>query len=361
MLERQSRFVIFELFLICLLLPSVYAAAATVTFSYVGTDSAGATVSGTFGYDTDAPDINGNTFSGTYLTGFLNGTIAGGAADGLSFDLNLSGAQTEGHLKILISANDFFSTLWITEIAEGGVGEWMRLELESTSAVFGDTSLPTELDIADWSRKNLDIRSLAPNANLFELTEINNIPAVTGQFGDVPPDYWAFSFIETFATNGITSGCGGGDYCPEDPVTRAQMAVFLERGMRGSGYKPPPATGNTFLDVGVNDFAAAWIEQFFLDGITGGCGGNNYCPNNPVTRAQMAVFLLRAKHGAGYSPPPAIGVFADAPLGSFAVAWIEQLAAEGITGGCGGGNYCPNDPVTRAQMAVFLVRTFDLE
>ena len=130
--------------------------------------------------------------------------------------------------------------------------------------------------------------------------------------------------------------------------------------MRGSNFTPPAAAGNVFLDVAANDFAAAWIEQLFNDGITSGCGGNNYCPTEVVTRAQMAVFLLRAKNGAGYSPPPASGIFEDVPLGSFAVAWIEQLAAEGITGGCGNGNFCPEAAVTRAQMAVFLVRAFGL-
>lgn len=179
-------------------------------------------------------------------------------------------------------------------------------------------------------------------------------------FSDVPVGAFAFSFIERLALSGITSGCGNGQYCPDASVTRAQMAVFLERGMRGSGFSPPAATGTVFLDVGAGDFAASFIEQLFQDGITSGCGNSNYCPNDQVTRAQMAVFLLRAKNGAGFSPPPATGVFADAPLGSFAVAWIEQLAADGITSGCGGGNYCPNDPVTRAQMAVFLVRTFGL-
>jgi hypothetical protein len=53
-------------------------------------------------------------------------------------------------------------------------------------------------------------------------------------------------------------------------------------------------------------------------------------------------------------------MFADVPLGHWAGSWIEQLAREGITGGCGGGNYCPDSPVTRAQMAVFLTRTFGL-
>ncbi len=184
--------------------------------------------------------------------------------------------------------------------------------------------------------------------------------AAAQTFDDVPTDYWAYSFIESLAASQITGGCGGSSYCPENLVTRAQMAVFLERGMRGSDFIPPAASGQIFLDVGVNDFAAAFIEQLFLDGITGGCGGGNYCPHDPVTRAQMAVFLLRARYGAGFVPPPATGLFADVSPGSFAADWIEQLAADGITGGCGGGNYCPDDPVTRAQMAVFLVRNFGL-
>jgi len=131
--------------------------------------------------------------------------------------------------------------------------------------------------------------------------------------------------------------------------------------MNGRGFSPPAASGSVFLDVGAQDFAASFIEQFFLDGITAGCGNNNYCPEADVTRDQMAVFLLRAKYGSGFSPPSATGIFGDVPPGHWAAGWIEQLAAEGITAGCGGGNYCPEDTVTRAQMAVFLVRTFNLQ
>ncbi len=210
---------------------------------------------------------------------------------------------------------------------------------------------------------------LTPDGVATQLGSMNHIskgiafvPPFTpsGLFNDVPTNYWAFSSIETLRISGITAGCGGGNYCPEDSVTRAQMAVFLERGTRGSGFSPSAVTGNTFLDVGASDFATAFIEQFLLDGITSGCGGHNYCPNDAVTRAQMAVFLLRAEHGAGYTPPAPTGVFGDVDLAYWAVGWIDQLAAEGITSGCGGGNYCPDDPVTRAQMAVFLVRTFGL-
>ena len=187
-------------------------------------------------------------------------------------------------------------------------------------------------------------------------------PAAAQQptFGDVPLNYWAFDFIEILAGTGITSGCGNDNYCPEGLVTRAQMAVFLERGMNGAEFVPPAATGEVFDDVGANDFAAGFIEQFSADGITSGCGGGNYCPNDPVTRAQMAVFLLRAEHGSSYTPPAPSGQFGDVSTQHWAAAWVEQLAAEGITSGCGGGDFCPDDSVTRAQMAVFIVRTFDL-
>ena len=177
---------------------------------------------------------------------------------------------------------------------------------------------------------------------------------------DVPIDHWAFSFIETLAASGITTGCGPNIYCPEASVTRAQMAVFLERGMRGSNYNPGPGVGNVFLDVPAGYWAGGWIELLSSDGITTGCGINIYCPEAAVTREQMAVFLLRAKYGQGYAPPTPTGVFNDVVLSHWAAPWIEQLAAEGITTGCGNNNYCPKDSVTRAQMAVFLVRTFGL-
>ena len=184
---------------------------------------------------------------------------------------------------------------------------------------------------------------------------------LTQMFDDVPRFHIFYREIGAIAFAGITSGCGGNDYCPDDVVTRAQMSVFLEKGMHGSDFVPPPASGTAFDDVGIDYWAAAWIEQFVADGITSGCGGNNYCPEDSVTRAQMSVFLLRAKYGADYTPPPASGtVFADVPLDHWAASWIETLANEGITSGCGEGNFCPDAPASRGQMAVFIQRTFNL-
>ena len=75
----------------------------------------------------------------------------------------------------------------------------------------------------------------------------------------------------------------------------------------------------------------------------------------------MAVFLLKAHLGSSYAPPPATGlIFSDVPATAFAAGWIEELAALGITSGCGSGKYCPDSPVSRAEMAAFLVLTFHL-
>jgi hypothetical protein len=187
----------------------------------------------------------------------------------------------------------------------------------------------------------------------------------SASFGDIDHSHWAWSYIERLFDAGITGGCSTNPlrYCPDTPVTRAEMAVFLERGIRGPGYTPPPAGSDTgFADVPPDHWAAAWIKQLAVDGITGGCGAGMYCPDAPVTRAEMAVFLLRARYAASYEPPPAgSGTgFDDVPASYWAAAWIKQLVIEGITSGCGSGSYCPGTSVTRAQMAVFLVRTFAL-
>ena len=181
-------------------------------------------------------------------------------------------------------------------------------------------------------------------------------------FEDVPFDHWANTFVERLYLSKVTGGCYNAplSYCPEASVTRGQMAIFLLRGMYGISYSPPAASGTIFDDISSTYWAAAWIEQLQVEGITGGCGNGNYCPNAPVTREQMAIFLLRAEHGNTYTPPAATGVFADVPADYWAASWIEQLAAEGITGGCGGDNYCPRTVVNRAQMSVFLVAAFNL-
>jgi len=133
--------------------------------------------------------------------------------------------------------------------------------------------------------------------------------------------------------------------------------------MRGPAFIPPFCT-HAFPDVPCSNPFASWIEQLAADGITTGCGGGNYCPDDPVLRQQMAVFLMKARHGSAFDPPDCAGIFQDVPCtpGTGFSDWIEQLVAEAITGGCSVSPalYCPGSAVTRGQMAVFLEKTFDL-
>jgi len=188
-------------------------------------------------------------------------------------------------------------------------------------------------------------------------------PDPNSTFVDVPLDHPLHAYIENLYHAGITSGCSTKPlmFCPESNVTRAQMAVFLLRSKYGNNYTPPAATG-IFADVPMTYWAVNWIEQLFHEGTTNGCAVSplEYCPENNVTRSEMAIFLMRSKYGSGYASTPATAIFMDVPTTYWAAGWINQLAAEGITTGCGSGDYCPENPVTRAQMAAFLVRGFNL-
>ena len=188
-------------------------------------------------------------------------------------------------------------------------------------------------------------------------------------FSDVPPTHTYWRFVEAIFEAGITAGCTTGSppsFCVDQNASRAEMAIFLLKGRHGESYVPPPATGTVFADVPASHPQAAWIEQLFNEGLTAGCATNprRYCPTSNVRRDEMAVFLLRAKHGPAFNPPAATGtVFADVPASYWAAPWIERLFSEGITAGCATGPtryYCPDVLVARGPMAAFLSRTFAL-
>jgi len=183
-------------------------------------------------------------------------------------------------------------------------------------------------------------------------------------FLDIPPANPFHDFVVKVARNGVTAGCGSGNYCGQNPVTRAQMAVFLLKSKYGATHIPPMCSGSVFGDVPCTGGPFDnWIEELAGLGITGGCGSGNYCPTNPVTRAQMAVFLLKTLNDSTYLPPAATGtIFADVPLSHPVGAWIEDLYARAIVTGClvNPLRYCPSNATNRQQMAVFLQKTFNL-
>lgn len=157
-----------------------------------------------------------------------------------------------------------------------------------------------------------------------------------------------YADILWLAQQQITAGCTPTTFCPRSVVSRAQMASFLVRAM-----DLPPSGTDHFVDDGGSSHEAD-IDALAASGITTGCNPGLFCPDAPVSRQQMATFLVRA-----LDLPPSATDYFDDDDGSFHEDDINALAASGITGGCGPEAFCPYGGVTREQMAAFLHRALD--
>ena len=289
---------------------------------------------------------------GSMITRISNSDIQGSGGSGAGWDTTL-GSDMGGNIDQDPLFNNPGSGDLALKIGSPAVdaGDELRIPADSIDMdEDGDVSERIEYDLAFEIRVKYDDVDMGA----YELQRKHT-------FDDVPDTHFYYQWVEALYKAGITGGCSTNPpmYCPDKTVTRAEMAVFLERGIHGSGFIPPD-TSPSFGDT-AGHWAEDWIEALYSDGITGGCSVNPllYCPDKGTIRAEMAVFLVRSY--AGYDPPSATGViFNDVPKDYWAAPWIEKLAADAVTGGCGGGSYCPEDPVTRAQMAVFLVRAFGL-
>lgn len=144
---------------------------------------------------------------------------------------------------------------------------------------------------------------------------------------------------------GISNGCGGGSFCPTPNVRRDEMASFLVR-----ARSLPPSSTDYFSDD-TGNIHEGNINALAQAGITLGCGGGNYCPADPVRRDEMASFLARAM-GLKASGTNRF----DDDDGNIHEGNIDAIANAGITLGCGGRNYCPASATTREQMAAFIRR-----
>ena len=182
-------------------------------------------------------------------------------------------------------------------------------------------------------------------------------------FLDVAEDSAFYDSIGKASAAGITLGCNqeGTLYCPDQIVTRDQMAAFIIRAL--GQLNPPPPAQQRFADVFPTSVFYSFIDQMAERSITVGCDpqGTIYCPGQTVTREQMAAFIIRAL-GEFNPSTPGTQRFLDVPPASIFYGFIDQMALRGITVGCNpiGPLYCPSSAVTREQMAAFLVRAFGL-
>ena len=186
----------------------------------------------------------------------------------------------------------------------------------------------------------------------------------TAAFLDVAASNPFDRFIHGLAGAGITVGCGAGNYCPNAPVTRGLMPVWLLPAKNGISYDPPQATGTLFADVPAESFGADYIEQFYHLGITAGCATSplRYCPNNPVTRGpDGGVPASSPSRAPGYTPPPATGIFADVPPQQPAGAVDRESSSTAASPPAAAvATSARATTCHRGQMAVFITTLFDI-
>ncbi len=180
--------------------------------------------------------------------------------------------------------------------------------------------------------------------------------------------YWAYDFIEGLFKEGITSGCSLSSlqYCPEENLTRAQIAVLL---LKSLGVEPDSTGAQKFKDVPPSHYAYGYIQVFYQKGFAtecrsypkGGLDYLDYCPDDIVTRAQLAAFIVSAldkkPDSSGYQ------LFSDTPSSHYAYGFVQKARKLGIAEECTKSplNFCPDRPATMAETAVVLSRAFKIE
>ena len=162
--------------------------------------------------------------------------------------------------------------------------------------------------------------------------------------------------IRFIVKRGLTVGCDldGPRYCPDSPVTRAQMAAFLVRALRLDTTVPYLGV---YSDVEEGAWYTRFVEAMGAHGLTDTQVSGSYRPNDPMLRSEMAIFLQKAFR-LPLSDEASASSFQDIPVAATYAGAAEAVLEAGITRGCGVDpiRYCPDDTVKRDTMAAFLAR-----
>jgi S-layer family protein len=182
--------------------------------------------------------------------------------------------------------------------------------------------------------------------------------AFSSRFSDVPPVHWAYAAIEAVAKAGLTSGCGNNNFCPDVAAKRKEAATFIAL----ADELPLPPYDNRFCDV-PNDAYAPYILALDNAGVVGapqGCGlpcpnptKRRFCPNLTASRLDLGILTYEA---LGLTPWTGAPHFIDVPAAY--QTRLDRLYHEGIASGCYPEHYCPDNPATRAMLAVFTAAGF---
>jgi len=296
-----------------------------------------------------AANSSSATRTGTVLIGGVTHTVTQSGAN-CSYTLSgPGGTQSSAGGPAQISVTTQSGCVWSASTTT----PWLALAGSASGTGSGSVSVTVAPNTGTAARSG----AVVIGGQWIHLMQRGTSSAAT--FNDVASSYLFFDYIGLLGLNGISQGCGGGAYCPESVMTRAEMAAFIIRALHGESfaYNPTPY----FTDAPATHSHFKYIQKMKELGITVGCSATAYCPNDAVTRGQMAVFLVRARLGITNLetfPSPQTPYFDDIPSGHVFFPFIQKMKELGITAGCSATGYCSDSPNTRGQMAVFIVRSF---
>lgn len=170
-------------------------------------------------------------------------------------------------------------------------------------------------------------------------------------FTDMPASGWKHTAVLDAWRSGVLAGCGDDRACPNARLSRAQTASLLARVL---GLEPDVAAAAQFSDVDPGSVHAGAIGALASAGVTRGCSDDRFCPSEPVSRAETASLIIRAREWHPHLVPH----FEDVGPAHTHAGTINRLAERGVTDGCNSTRYCPSRSVTRVEMASLLSRAF---
>ena len=277
-----------------------------------------------------------------------------GCADGEACDPRFSGVRNQ-----LVCAAQTFRALYDDSRAQRGPWRKGRTELTLDGFAVTPRSHATAAHYAytPWVLPGRGGNWLAWRVAR-DYTEVmravrSPVAPACATFADVGPAHPAFRAVEAGVAAHYWTGCGPDRFCPGDGLTRAAAAVLLDRIVQPRLVSP---TGR-FADLPAGHWAARAVESLAAAGVVSGCGGGRFCPDRLVTRAELAALLLRAGPYSAVAPD---GLYDDLPASHWAAGAVEALAPTGALGTCAEGRFCPDAAASRGQTAIAVARVFGL-
>lgn len=300
--------------------------------------------------------ITGNTLSGVGAGGgglhisynpvsIEESTIVGNSSNFKSGGLSIAGTDLSVTNSILSDNNGPDKNILMFSYGTPKV-------LNVTNTIFGDDESEINgINTANIFSNSPDLGALQDNGGptLTHLPNLTSSALNAGNNVDITSDTDQRDASFTRILNGTVDIGAVEVSIPSKPIEvlkRSEIVKPLLQAALGDSFIPDVATGLAYNDVEVGDFNADWIEKFKTDEFTEGCAVDRFCPDEVITKEQLAKLILKVKEGINYTPMLAIGIYNDVPIGSFNADWIEALNLGGITTGCDTGRFCPKDAVT---------------